>query len=146
MALVGGAGLYLAAFFLSAANPYYGPPDPRYQPWPGYTVFRLGWVLITKWEKDDPFVGMQLVVVTAWMANPAIWLAIGAVSCRRWWWTRLFAGVGLALALAPLVLPQFADALAGQPGYWMWAASAALLFAIGWHARTARMRVPHGGD
>lgn len=135
IAIMVGAGLYLAAFFLPAANPFYGPADPSFPPWTGHTVFRAGWAHIVKWEKPEPFVGFQIVAVTSWMANPSIWLALGGALVGRWRLVRLFSGVGLILALLPLSIPRFADALAGQPGYWAWVGSVVFLFVVSWHER-----------
>jgi hypothetical protein len=138
IAFVGAGGLYLTALFLPAVNPFFGPADPRYPPFPGHKALRLGAVLLTRWEANDPFFGLKLLAVTGWMANPAVWIAFATCALRRWWWTRLFAGIGMALALSPLPFPKGADALAGQPGYWAWAGSAMILVAVGWHARASR--------
>lgn len=140
LALIGASVLYTVAFVLPAANPYFDPVAPEYRPWPGHRVFLLGWHLLTEWEQDGPvFVWVRLVAVTGWMANPALWLAFGAALFRQWWWVRLFSGAGAALALSPLPFPKFADALAGQPGYWAWSGSAIVLFAAAYmRSRSAK--------
>jgi hypothetical protein len=137
-ALVGAIALYAVAFFLPAADPYFGP-DSGYRPWPGRRAFLLGWHLFTHLPEYGPFVGLQIVAVSGWMANPAVWLALGSACFRRWWWVRLFGGVGVGLALSVLAVPKFADALAGQPGYWAWTASAVGLFVVGWWGRRSQV-------
>lgn len=140
VAIISTVAIYSVAFLLPAANPYLDPVDPKFRRWTGYKTFLLGWHLLTHWKRDDPFIGLQLAAVTGWMANPAVWLAFVSAVRRRWWWVRVFGGVGVSLALSLLIVPKFADALAGQPGYWAWAISAIGMFVVGWLAHRYRPR------
>jgi hypothetical protein len=67
------------------------------------------------------------VLAVAWLANPAVWLAVGCAAAGRWRAGGVAAGCGLLLALLPL--PWYRSDVAGLPGYWVWAGSAALLLA-----------------
>ena len=91
---------------------------------PGWMAF---WFGLCAFVVPAPVDLERVLVMVNWLANPAIW--VGLVSA--WWgWWRSAAGCGVAgvlLSLAVLLLPRYRDGLVGQPGYWLWVATAALL-------------------
>jgi len=65
------------------------------------------------------------LLVAAWLANPAIWIALIFFVDECWRMARVTAGCGLALGLA--VLPRYYLVVGFLPGYWFWLGSAALI-------------------
>ena len=61
----------------------------------------------------------------AWLANPAICIAVIAIGFGRWRVGAFAASYGLAFWLA--VLFCFGDVVAEHPAYWTWGASAVFL-------------------
>ncbi|HEY1376298.1 MAG TPA: hypothetical protein VGF55_05865 [Gemmataceae bacterium] len=100
----------------------------------------MGWRAVTSWMPAEP---EWWVLVAAWFANPAIWVAILAAGCGRWRMAQVAAGCGLALSLP--VLTRYGGMVGGYPGYWAWVGSAVIVavaseLAAGRQAHLARGR------
>jgi hypothetical protein len=113
--------MYVAALFLPTVAPF----NPAFSTttYPGYVAFRM-WKVLVEWVPEDIH---WWVISLAWLANPAIWIAIvlTAAGFRRG--AGAFAGCGLVLGFVPL--PCGYSALGELPGYWAWVGSAGLLMA-----------------
>jgi hypothetical protein len=103
------AVFYVASLVLPCANPFNSPSGTTYS---GVEAFRVGWRAVTVWEPSD---ADWFVLSAAWLANPAIWVAVAAAHLDRW---RIAAmAAGCALLLCASVLFQFGELVAGQPGF-----------------------------
>jgi hypothetical protein len=123
-------GLYAVAFLLPAAYPFADGKFSRlYGSWVDFRIdgagaFHLGWNALTAvgdWDLE------RAPLAAAWLANPAFWVALGCALLGRERASALAAAVGVALGLA--VLPRYSAVVVGQPGYWLWLASMAVLAA-----------------
>ena len=117
------AGLYAASMLLPAVAPF--NPEFSNTTYPGYVAFRA-WKVVLDWAPGEL---EWWLLGAAWLANPAIWLAVVLVATGRWRAAMVAAGCGFALGL--VVLPRFYPIVSGLPGYWAWIGSAGLLFAAG---------------
>jgi hypothetical protein len=115
-----GAALYSASLALPTARTFGSNTEF------GFDAFLICWEAMMEWKPDN-FEWWS--VVLAWLANPAIWIAVVAAAWGRWHISTLTASYALALCL--LVLALFGDIVAGYPGFWVWAGSAAFLAASG---------------
>ena len=123
------AGLYALSMLLPTAAPF--NPESNNTTYPGYVAFRA-WKVVLDWspgELDCWLLG------TAWLANPAIWLAVVLVATGRWRTAMVAAGCGFVLGL--VVLPRFYPIVSGFPGYWAWIGSAALLLVASLYSHLA---------
>jgi hypothetical protein len=111
-------------YAVALALPTYHVFNPRFSntTYAGADAFRVGWRSLTayEWREADFW-----LLSAAWLANPAIWVAIFAVGCGWWRAAGVSAGGGLLLCLS--VLPRFNGMVAEHPGFWAWSASAAFL-------------------
>jgi len=94
----------------------------------GADAFGVGFRATFLFEEEWPLYRIELAV--AWMANPAIWLAIGSVALGFRRIAMVAAGIGCALCLS--VLPRWGGELVQYPAYWCWWGSSvtALLVAL----------------
>src|SRR5688500_1958070 len=92
-----GAVLYVAALVLPAV----GPLDPRFSDatYCGADAFRVGWRALLLWEPAELD---WWVLSAAWLANPAVWVALVAAGCGCRRTAIVAAGAALILGLAVL--------------------------------------------
>lgn len=91
------------------------------EPIRGYDAFRIGLDALLSMKIRD------IDVSLAWLANPAIWLAILFAARGHWRAGRFAAGCGLALGLVMLI--RYHELILHGPGYWAWIGSALFLLA-----------------
>jgi hypothetical protein len=120
----GGLGLTLAlygcALWLSAAEADVGPDSVSFQ---GYELVAMGPEIPGALSRFR-FEPEVLSFIAGWCANPLIALTAFAFLINR---PRLALLAGLpAVVLVLSVLPFWWSTVACQPGYWCWAASAAI--------------------
>ena len=115
-----GAALYAVSFALPVMGPILRSAPAPYS---GAEAFQWGWECLKEW---DPAETRWWVGTAAWLANPAIWIAVIVAGLGRWRIGALAGFYGLALCLVPL--SSLSDMVVGYPAYWTWIASAAFLF------------------
>jgi len=122
------AGSYVVALFLPAVAPL---RDSR--PGPGWMAFvscLLALLSPWEWRRDDG----TAVMAASWLANPAIWAGWCLAAAGHGRRAACAGAGGVALGLTALI--GFRAEVVGQPGYWLWVASAAVLLAAGKACRT----------
>ena len=95
---------------------------------PGYVAFEAGMEAIDR--HDLGWHRKRVELIAAWLANPAIWIALVCLAYGRRRAALLAAGAGSVLAMS--VLPTWLRFLIDYPGYWFWwgSAVAAVLTAL----------------
>lgn len=112
--------LYVASLLLPTVDAVWGSSGAS----PGYVAFAEGWGCIFT---RDPWEFGRVVMVIAWLANPAVWLALAAIAAGRWRMASIFSLFAVGAMMQVGVF--FWDALIWKPGFWVWLAGGALLAA-----------------
>jgi len=88
----------------------------------GAEAFSIGWNSLISFESNERD---YWILSFAWLANPAIWIAIIAAGFGRWRMATLAAGCGVVLCWTAML--RFSEILATYPGFWAWSGSASVL-------------------
>jgi hypothetical protein len=106
-------GLYLVSLILPATGSFVVGSDTRYS---GFEAFEVGFRATFLLEQGWPIERIEMAA--AWLANPAIWLAIASLALAQRRIVTIAAGVGCVLCLS--VLPRWGEELVRYPAYWCW--------------------------
>jgi hypothetical protein len=101
----------------------------------GGVAFRIGWQALCLFEPGE---AEWWVICLAWLANMLIGLAFLTTITARQQTTRVAATSGILLSQP--VLFWYSEMIAGQPGYWTWVSSAAVLLGLSvpqWSTKTS---------
>jgi hypothetical protein len=115
------AALYGTAFLVPAVN--ISARDIGYGSIPGWIAFLASMGAFIAPGGWDFF---RIVLAASWLANPAICCGLACIVVGHVRWADFFGLTGFMLALSTLI--EYRAAVCDQPGYWLWVASAGVLF------------------